>query len=129
MGYRGRLAAAFAAVFLIGALCGGAAGWVVNGPDRAGQQHRGARLEARFLDRLQKEGGLSAEQVKEAQPQISAMFTTLRERRRQAILEGDRLIDGMLADIANRLPAEQKSRLDDFRARRHAHLLRRISGD
>jgi hypothetical protein len=127
MGFHWKLSAAFVALFVVGALCGSVLTYSFTAP-RGAKGWKSAQNWAPGLFRqLESEVKLTPEQVASFRPEIEEAIRKVKNARRQALIESDLEIDAVLARIGNQLEPDQKLRMEQFRAKRRARVLRWIA--
>jgi hypothetical protein len=127
MGVHWRLSVTLAALFVIGGLCGGILTYSLMGPGRGMHRWSARDREARFFARLQAEVNLTPAQLAAFRPELEEALRKAEDARRQALIDSDLNVDAALARIAGQLGPEQRPRMEQFRARRRAHVLNWIS--
>jgi 5-bromo-4-chloroindolyl phosphate hydrolysis protein len=128
MGLRWKLILAFAAIFLIGGLCGSALTLVVAQIKIPGlaSEHNRHRWENEIVRNLTNKLGLSTDQQKQFRPQIAAALQQMRTLRRQLVLQSDDLLDQAFQRLESDLTLEQQQKMETFREKRKARIQRQL---
>jgi hypothetical protein len=124
MGFHWRLIAALAALFVVGALCGSVLTYRFIGPGHGMGRRSAQNREARLFAQIQSEVNLTPAQLSGFRPELEEALRKVKEARRQTLIDSDLEIDAALARIAGQLPPEQRLRMEQFRAKRRARVLR-----
>ncbi|HEY0791425.1 MAG TPA: hypothetical protein VGD78_10220 [Chthoniobacterales bacterium] len=122
MGFRWKLIPAFAALFLIGGLCGSLITYRVAAGLRPARVPA-RTMAARLYERLGREVRLTPDQIARYRPQIDQAIQKMKETRRQAVSDSDLELDAALARIGAELPSDGQLRMERFRARRRQGFL------
>jgi hypothetical protein len=127
MGVHWRLSVALAALFVIGGLCGSILTYSLMGPARGMARRSAQNREAHLFAQMQAEVNLTPAQLSAFRPEIDDAIRRAKDARRQALIDSDLTIDAALARIAGQLGPEQRLRMEQFRAKRRAHVLNWIA--
>jgi hypothetical protein len=127
MGFHWRLSAAFAALFVVGGLCGSVLTYSLMGPGRGTARWSAHNREAHFFEQMQAEVNLTPAQLSAFRPEIEEAIRRAKDARRQALIDSDLGIDAALAHIAGQLGPEQRLRMEQFRAKRRTRVLNWIA--
>jgi hypothetical protein len=122
MGFRWKLISAFAALFLVGGLCGSLITYRVESARRPATV-LARTMATKFYERLEREVRLTPDQLAKYRPQIDQAIQKMKETRRHAVIDSDLELDAALAHIGADLPSDERVRMEQFRARRRQGFL------
>jgi Spy/CpxP family protein refolding chaperone len=122
MGFGWKLTISFAALFLIGALCGATIALTLGSMHRFTAKAPAGTWEQSVMRNLNNKLNLTPEQEEKVRVPIHEAIERLRAVRQKTVQENNEAFDQTLAGLAPLLTTEQQQKLDEFRAHRMARL-------
>jgi flagellar motility protein MotE (MotC chaperone) len=123
MGFGWKLTISFAALFLIGALCGATIALTLGSMHQfTAKAPAGSNWEQAVMRNLKNKLDLTPEQQEKVRVPIHEAIERLRAVRQKTLQENNEAFDQTLAGLAPLLTTEQQQKLDEFRAHRMARL-------